>query len=102
MMQIIRKIGDYKTLYRDDKSGIAWIVDNTTGLGYSVHPNIDSSGSVAGMKALGYWSKSDRTIRSHGWIYNIDILAYDKKNELEKLLADSECKCVACIERRGF
>ena len=37
-------------LYRDDKSGLAWVEDGSTGLGHSAHPNISATGSVKGMK----------------------------------------------------
>lgn len=99
MKQFIKKVEDYVNLYRDDKTGIAWIEDGRTGLGISVHANIDSSGSVSGMKKLGYWGKKDRTVRSHDWIYNIDSFVCDKNNELEMIVA-YECKCQGCIERR--
>lgn len=99
MKQFIRKIEEYVNLYRDDKTGIAWIEDGKTGLGISVHGNINSSGSISGMKARGYWGKKDRTVRSHGWIYNIDSFVCDKDNELEMIVAD-ECRCQGCIERR--
>lgn len=69
------------------------------GMGISVHPNIDRSGSVAGMVAQGYWRREDRTVMSHGWIYNIDRLAYDDKDAVERVVAD-ECRCQACLERR--
>lgn len=58
--------------YELTNNGIAWIEDGSTGLGISVHPNLDKSGSVTGMKKLGYWDKSDRIVLSHGWKYNID------------------------------
>lgn len=99
MRQFIRKIEEHVNLYRDDKNGIAWIEDGRTGLGISVHSNIDSSGSVSGMKNLGYWRKKDRTVRSHGWIYNIDSFVCDKDNKLEMIVAD-ECRCQRYIERR--
>ena len=99
MKQFIRQIEEHVILYRDNKSGIAWIEDGKTGLEISAHSNIDSSGSVAGMKNLGYWGKKDRTIRSHGWIYNIDSFVCDKDNELEMIVAD-ECRCQGCLERR--
>lgn len=102
MKKLIRQINEYQALYRDTSNGIAWIEDGDTGCAISVHANIDASGSVRGMKQLGYWKKDARTVRSHGFIYNIDTLVYDDKNELEKLLADYECKCAACIERRGY
>lgn len=99
MKQFIRKIEEHVNLYCDDKSGIAWIEHEKIGLGISVHANIDSSGSVSGMKALGYWRRKDRTVRSHGWIYNIDSFVCDKDNEWEVIVAD-ECRCQGCIERR--
>lgn len=99
MKRHIRDIGKYAHLYRDDKSGITWIEDGSTGIGYSVHSNIDATGSVRGMKHLGYWEKEDRTIRSHGFIYNIDSFICDPSNEFEALLAE-ECRCQGCIERR--
>ena len=74
--------------------------DGSTGLGISVHPNLDKSGSVTGMKKLGYWDKSDRIVLSHGWKYNIDRFVCDKKNDLEMIVAD-ECMCRACLKRRG-
>lgn len=99
MKQLIRKIEEHINLYRDDKNGIAWIEDRRTGIGISVHSNIDSSGSISGMKACGYWGKKDRTVRNHGWIYNIDSFVCDKDNNLEMIVAD-ECRCQECIERR--
>lgn len=52
--RFIREIEPYTKLYRDDKNGIAWIEDGSTGLEISVHPNIHKSGSVIGMKNLGF------------------------------------------------
>lgn len=99
MKKMIKKIEENVILYRDDKNGIAWIEDGRTGNGISVHSNISSTGSVVGMKNAGYWGKKDRTIRSHGWIYNIDSFVCDKRDELEMIVAD-ECRCQGCIERR--
>lgn len=94
----IREIKTYVGLYRDDKTGIAWVVDGSTGCGHSCHANIDSSGSVRGMKKLGYWRKKDRTVRSNGFIYNID--SYVVNDELDEIAA-RECRCQACLERRS-
>lgn len=77
-------------LYRDPKTGIAWVEDGTTGSGHSCHPNISSSGSVRGMKDRGYWGKHDRTVRSHGWIYNIDHVSVS--GELDEI-ARLHCRC---------
>ena len=100
----LREIEPHKILYRDDRTGIAWIEDGCSGCRISIHPNIDANGSVRGMKKLGYWNKTDRTVRSHGWIYNIDRRAFswDKdspNHELEVIVA-KECRCQSCIERR--
>lgn len=99
MKKLVRQVGEYQKLYRDDKSGIAWIEDGSTGLGISVHPNIDSSGSVRGMKKLGFWGKDDRTVRSHGFTYNIDILSYNANDKYE-MIVYNECHCQACNRRR--
>ena len=99
MKQFIREIEESVRLYRDDKNGIAWIEDGRTGLGISVHANISSTGSVSGMKNLGYCGRKDRTVRSHGWIYNIDKFVCDKDNELEMIVAE-ECRCQGCLERK--
>ena len=65
--QLITEVAPYVKLYRDTRTGIAWVANGTVGLGHSCHPNIDASGSVRGMKARGYWRKDDRTVRSHGF-----------------------------------
>ena len=100
MKQFVREIEKHINLYRDDKNGIAWIEDGTTGMGISIHANIHSSGSVRGMRDRGYWCRKDRTVRSHGWIYNIDTFICDKNDELEMIVAN-ECMCEACLERRN-
>jgi hypothetical protein len=87
---LIKQVGEYQKLYRDDKTGIAWVENGSTGLGHSCHPNIDSSGSVKGMKDRGYWGKKDRTVRSHGFIYNIDHLVIS--DELDQI-ANDHCQC---------
>lgn len=97
--QFIREVKTHAKLYKDTVTGIAWIEDGSTGLGFSVHANIDSSGSVVGMKNLGYWSKNDRTVRSHGFIYNIDSFVCNKENKFEMIVAN-ECTCQGCVERR--
>lgn len=98
--QFIKEIEPHKKLYRDTITGIAWIEDGTNGNSISIHANIHRSGSVRGMKKLGYWRRNDRVVRSHGWQYNIDTLVYDKDNELEQIVVN-ECMCQACVERRG-
>lgn len=66
-------------------NGVVSIENYSVGLGHSCHPNIDCSGSVKGMKLLGYWKKEDKTVKAGGHIYNLssivisdplDLLAY--------------------------
>lgn len=96
----IKNIGSCAELHRDPKSGIAWVKDYSTGMGHSCHANIDATGSARGMKKLGYWGKNDRTVKSHGFIYNIDTFVVDKKDPYD-MLAAKYCQCKACVERRS-
>lgn len=77
-------------LYRDSRTGIAWVEDGNTGCGHSCHPHIDASGSVRGMKSLGYWKQKDRTVRARGLIYNIDRLSIS--GALDEI-AQAHCRC---------
>ena len=95
---LLREIGPYKHLYRDPDNGLAWVEDGSTGTGSSAHPNIDASGSVAGMKTLGYWGKADIMVRSHGFIYNVSHLVIGD-DELTRIAADA-CACPGCILRK--
>lgn len=38
-----------------------------------VHPSIHYTGSVRGMKKLGYWGKHDRCVRCGQYIYNLSL-----------------------------
>ena len=58
MLRKIKKIDDDATLMRDDRMGIAVIHNGRDGLNYTLHPSIDKTGSVRGMKKLGYWGCS--------------------------------------------
>ena len=78
-------------LYRDTRTGIAWVANGETGLGHSAHPNIHSTGSIRGMKHLGYWRKDARCVSSHGFIYNVDSLVVS--DELDDI-ARQHCRCV--------
>lgn len=96
--RLLKEVKPYCSLYIDDTTGIARIEDGSTGTGHSVHPNIDISGSVRGMKTLGYWDKSDKVVRSHGWQYNIS--RFLASGELEEIVA-AHCQCEECRKRRG-
>jgi hypothetical protein len=86
----VREVRPYVALFRDPKTGIAWVEDGTTGLGHTAHANIASSGSVAQMKRRGFWNKEDRAVRSHGFIYNIDSCIVS--NDLDRIARDA-CRC---------
>ncbi len=96
MKRLITELQPYVKLYRDNNTGIAWVEDGTTGLGHSAHPNISASGSVKGMKTLGYWDKTDATVRSHGFIYNISKTVVT--DELDKVAA-TYCQCAMCSHK---
>ena len=86
----VKTLAEYIELHFDERTGIAWIEDGTAGVGHSCHSNIHASGSVLGMKKLGYWRKQDRVKRTHGFIYNIDTLVVtDKWDEI----ARQQCRC---------
>lgn len=95
--ELIKKLGEHVVLYRDPDNGIAWIEDGRSGTGASAHPNIHRTGSVAGMKKLGYWRQSDRTVKSHGFIHNVDAFA---AHDLLDFVAAEHCACVGCHARR--
>ena len=87
---ILQTLAPYVVLYLDSRTGIAWVEDGSSGAIHSAHPNIDVSGSIRGMKALGCWGQKDKCVRSHGSIYNIDRLVTD--TEYDKV-AHQHCHC---------
>src|SRR5690625_3869419 len=90
---LIKEIKPYIELHRDEKTGIAWVENGSTGNGHSAHPNIDASGSVKGMKQRGYWRQDDKTVRSHGYIYNVSkVVVSDEYDQIAK----DNCHCVGC------
>ena len=56
------------------RKGIVSIHNGSAGVAHSVHPNINISGSVKGMKERGYWGKNDKTLQAHGRTYNISYI----------------------------
>lgn len=95
---LIKKLKPYVELFRDERTGIAFIEDGTTGIEYSAHPNIDASGSVKGMKNRGYWDKNDVTTRSRGAIYNLSKISVTNKYDE---IALEHCQCTICKERKS-
>lgn len=45
-----------------------------TELEKAIHPSIHYTGSVSGMKKLGFWGKNDECVRCGSYIYNLSIL----------------------------
>jgi hypothetical protein len=90
MKVLIDKPSEYLAIYRCSRTGIAWVENGSTGSAHSPHPNICSTGSVRGMKSLGYWNKTDKVVRTHGAIYNISRCC--TTDELDKL-AMQHCQC---------
>ncbi len=97
--KFIREIVPDAKLYRDPINGIAWVEDAKAGICISVHPNIDITGSVQGMKERGFWGMDDRIVKSHGLVYNIDRFVCSPGDKMEEIVA-RECRCQACLERR--
>jgi hypothetical protein len=44
-----------------------------------LHPSIHCTGSVRGMKKLGYWGKNDVCVRIGNYIYNLSITLMPSK-----------------------
>ncbi|WP_301124034.1 hypothetical protein [Mycolicibacterium fortuitum] len=64
MKQLINQVKPHIALYTDPDTGLAWVENGAAGIAHSAHPNIDATGSVAGMKDRGYWGREDRTVAS--------------------------------------
>lgn len=95
---LLKQFDEYHHLYRDPVTGIAWVEDYSAGIAHSAHSNIDVTGSIRGMKRLGYWRKDDRIVRSHGFYYNIDSLVIT--DHYDQIAAD-HCQCGGkCGENR--
>jgi hypothetical protein len=89
---LVRVLSETATLHRDPKTGIAWVEDTKLGCGHSAHPNISDTGSVRGMKDRGYWAKDAKTVRSHGFIFNISSIVLT--DEYDRIAAQA-CQCGA-------
>ena len=96
-LELIAHVDDFKDVYRNKTTGIAFVYDASSGCRYSCHSNIDATGSIRGMKSNGYWKKNDRCIRSNGCIYNIDTMI---KSDYFEMVAANYCMCESCLERK--
>lgn len=47
MKKVVRKIDEYTTLLRDTRTGVAVVRSMRLGCEFSIHPNIDKTGSGA-------------------------------------------------------
>lgn len=94
--KLIKDLGRYKTLWRDSRTGLAWVDNGSTGTRHTCHANIDRTGSVAGMKKLGYWASDAVTVRCAGGIYNLDTMVIS--DELDQIAADA-CRCIRCASQ---
>lgn len=86
----IKELEPSISLHRCPKTGLAWVEDGKAGVAHSAHPNIHHTGSVRGMKRLGYWNKADRTVRCRGFIYNVDHVAVTDQYDQ---VAAEHCQC---------
>lgn len=43
------------------------------------HPSIHRTGSVRGMKKLGFWGRDDRCVRCGQYIYNLSITTRSRR-----------------------
>ena len=90
--ELIQVVTEFARLYRDPITGIAWVEDTSTGLGYSAHPNIHSTGNVRGMRLRGFWKRKDLAVPTNGFIYNISQCRVNLDNQFE-VLAMRNCRC---------
>lgn len=79
----VKETGWLCSLPKAYKGNLYCIENYSAGTEHSAHPNIDASGSVTGMKKLGYWRKDATINRTHGAIYNMSsIVCSDPLDEL--------------------
>lgn len=89
----LKEIEEHIELHRCPRTGVAFVKNGKHGLIHSAHGSIDITGSVIGMKLRGYWRKKDRTVRTHGAIYNIDSFIVTDKYDA---IAGANCRCPSC------
>jgi hypothetical protein len=87
---VIAEIAPYVRLVRHVPTGIAAVIDGTTGTMHTAHPNIAASGSVRGMKDRGFWRRDARVTRAMGYSYNTSELVMSSQNDRLAALA---CRC---------
>ena len=71
--------------FKKYETGIVIVENRSAGIGHSAHPNIHKSGSIEGMKKLGYWNRKDKIVEAGDYLYNVSKVVIS--DELD-LLAD--------------
>lgn len=67
------------------------------------HPSIHYTGSVRGMKKLGYWGKHDVCVRCGQYIYNISIwLDPNRSNKTERPKEELPQAYLDILEKREW
>lgn len=88
----LQRIEEHVVAYIDDATGIVWVENGKTGMGHSAHPNIDQTGSIPGMRSRYPSWRNVRIVLSHGWYYNIDVLAVNPEDPYD-VFAAQHCQC---------
>lgn len=87
-----------KKIFEDEATGIAWMHDGSSGMDISIHPSIDASGSIQGMKQSGRWKKEDIIRKANGYYFNISKTVCDSK---EDMAVARHCNCETCTKKKG-
>lgn len=92
----IGKIDNFK-IYRNIKTGIAFVDDTEHGVIWSCHPMLSSDASIQMTRVNGIWKKEASIARNNGFIFNVDEL--DIVNPYNRLMLNY-CECRGCRRRR--
>lgn len=99
MKKFIKQLDGHINIFCDEKSGLATLEDEITGIGVSAHSCVSLSDKAGRRNVNRYWKKFDRIIEFDGYLYNIDKFILNPKNDMQ-VIAANLCMCDACIERR--
>jgi hypothetical protein len=89
---LVQEVTTSLKLYRDERTGVAWVEDLEGNLVLTPHPFIGKGDSIRTMKLRGIWKRDCRTAASHGLIHNISWCRTDLDNPLD-VLAMRACRC---------
>lgn len=80
-------------------NAVCRIKNYSAGIEHCAHPNISVTGSVSGMRKLGYWRKTDIVYRQGSAWYNVSqIVTSHLLDELCLALEDTGCKCLRSVQ----